>query len=55
MNGKVFCGNKKCNKNCAKNVSHVPKNTLCATEFKWKPDKNGECKEYVPLQRLDGE
>lgn len=51
MNGKVFCGNLKCDKECAKSVSHVPRNTLCATEFNWKPDKNGECKEYEPIGR----
>ena len=55
MNGRVFCGNIKCDKECIKSICHVPRNTPCVTEFNWKPDKNGECKEYEPIKLQDGE
>lgn len=50
MNGKLFCGNRKCDKECGKNICHVPWNTPCNTEFDWKPDKDGNCKEYEPME-----
>lgn len=55
MKGKVFCGNQKCNKECARNISHVPRNVMCMTDFTWKPDKNGECEECEPITQQDGE
>lgn len=51
-NGKVFCGYRKCELECARNLVHVPYNSLpCLTEFGWKPDKNGKCDNYEPIEK----
>ena len=51
MNGKEFCGNKRCDKNCEKNITHVPRYKVCNVNFEWKPDKTGKCTHYEGMRK----
>lgn len=41
--GKIFCGNRKCELECGRSDSHIPYGVLYLREY-YILDKNGECK-----------
>lgn len=48
MNGKIFCGNRLCQKDCARNDSHIEYGALYLREI-YKPDKKGNCQYFEAL------
>lgn len=48
-NGKIFCGNRKCNLMCERNAIHVPYGIPFLQE-NYKLDKDGRCKYYEEMK-----